>query len=108
MDVAIVKASHNFIQLNQVLSDQAHIYIFCDAKEIKTIYSQLLQLKWQVHNLLYWRVNHQLILMARKGKAYQITNCGDKMILLYPTLNQVVNRFIENSLKEGKVYNDFI
>lgn len=108
MDVAIIKHTHDFIQLNKELTEQAHIYIFLDAANILPVYRQIKSVKWQVHNLLYWRTGQQLILMARKGKAYPIKNCGDKMVLLQSDFAQLVERLIENSLDKGHIYNDFV
>lgn len=108
MDVAIISTDHDFAELNKQLTDQAHIYILISTKELLSIYKKISKIKWKVHNLLYWREGEQLILMARKGKAYAIKNCGDSMVLRQKTQEELFTRFIENSLKDGKVYNDFI
>lgn len=108
MDVAIIKHTHDFAQLNRELTEQAHIYIFLDAANVLAVYQQIKKVKWQVHSLLYWRAGQQLILMARKGKAYPIKNCGDKMVLLQSDFTQLIERLIENSLNKGQIYNDFV
>lgn len=78
-----------------VLSDPAHCYVMINNLNLEDALKDFREAGFGLHNVLPWIKNNatpnrwymkdvELILFFRKGKAFPITDCGEKASCLYP------------------------
>lgn len=109
-------------ELYRIASEQSHIYIFTNDKNLNDLISCALKNKFKLHNILIWKKNNitpnrwymkncEFIIFLRKGKSrplynksashfFEINNIRNK---IHPTQKPVelIEELIKNSSKEG-------
>ena len=123
----IIKFSQWLPETFRVLKNNAHIYIFCDDRNMKELLVETEKAQFKLLNILVWRKNKhspnryylkncEFVAFLRKGKAKNINNMGDYQCLevdsvekkIHPTEKpiELIKNLIKNSTKENDIVLD--
>ena len=114
--------------LFRVLRDPGHLYLMVNFHNLETALAEIRRNGFEIHNLLvarkqnatpnrWYMKNVEYVILARKGAAFPINNCGDMTChdwvnpvgkKSHPTEKSValMRRYIENSTQPGEVVLD--
>lgn len=114
-------------QLYSVLRDPGHLYMMVNFFNLEAALAATRQAGFDIHNLLVWKKNNvtpnrwymknaEYVIMARKGKAFSIADCGSKTVHEFNSVSErdhptekpvdLMRLYIENSSRPGDLVLD--
>ena len=107
----------------RLLKDGSHAYIFTNFLNLEALMKAVQNVGFKIHNLLIWKKNNatpnrwymkncEYVILARKGKAKAITDCGSMTVHEFPNIIgtkrhetekpiELLKHYIMNSSREG-------
>jgi len=123
-----IKAAEYMSELFRVLRAGGHMYLMTNFKNLEMFMVEIRRAGFDIHNLLVWQKNNatpnrwymknaEYTILARKGPAKQINDCGSKTVHQFdnilgdknhPTEKPVdlIRFYIENSTQPGELVFD--